>query len=113
MRGDVRFFVSVIFAIFALPALADQPAGARESATVSATQERSIRGVVEVIDTRAERIQLSGRDYVFSPAKVRVTNKTGMVPSSASFSSSSCSYPPRAGSPGNPSLGDDSRLARR
>jgi hypothetical protein len=83
MRGYMGFFVSVTFAVFALPAIADQPLGAGESATVSSTQERSIRGVVEAIDARAERIQLSGKDYAFSPAKVRVTTKSGKVPSSA------------------------------
>ncbi len=83
MRGHGAFFLKTFVALFALPAIADQPPGARDIAARSVTQERSVRGVVEVIDARAERIQLLGKAYGFSPAKVRVTNKSGKLPASA------------------------------
>jgi hypothetical protein len=85
MRGNMVSSIAVVFAVFALPALADDSAGARfvKVSVGPVSQERSVRGVVEVIDAGSQRIRLSGADYAFSPAKVRITNKAGQLPASS------------------------------
>ena len=85
MRGNMVSSIAIVFAVFALPAFADNPAGARfiTISVGSMSQERNVRGVVEVIDSGGQRIRLSGAEYAFSPAKVRITNKAGKLPASS------------------------------
>jgi hypothetical protein len=83
MRFKFAVPLATLLTACALPAIADNPGGAHAIATVSLSQERSVRGVVEVIDAGSEKIRLSGADYAFSAAKVRINNKTGKVPSSS------------------------------
>ncbi len=85
MRGNILSSIAVVFAVFALPALADDSANARlvKVSIGPMSQERSVRGVVEVIDASSQRIRLSGSEYAFAPAKVRIINKAGQVPASS------------------------------
>jgi hypothetical protein len=85
MRGNMVNSIALLFAVFALPAFADNLAGARfvEVSVGPVSQERSVRGVVEAIDASGQHIRLSGAEYTFSPAKVRVTNKGGKLPASS------------------------------
>jgi hypothetical protein len=85
MRGNMVNSIALAFAAFALPAFADNSAGARfvEVSIGSVSQERSVRGVVETIDAARQHIRLSGAEYTFSPARVHITNKAGKLPASS------------------------------
>jgi hypothetical protein len=85
MRGKMLSSMVVVLAVFALPVLADSSTGGQlvKVSVASAPQERSVRGVVEAIDAIGQRIRLSGTDYSFSPATVRIASKSGKLPSSS------------------------------
>jgi hypothetical protein len=79
--------VVAVVAVFAIPMMPGAPARVATPVVTSATkpsvtalpviEEHNIRGVVEMIDTSAQRIRVSGKDYAFLPEKVKITNKSG------------------------------------
>lgn len=85
--------VAAVIAVFAIPVMPGAPAREATPTTPSATspsvtalsviEERNVRGVVEMIDTSAQRIRVSGKDYAFFPDKLKVSDKTGKLSLSA------------------------------
>jgi hypothetical protein len=85
--------VAAVIAVFAIPVLPGAPARVAApvvppvttpSVTVlSVIEERNVRGVVEMIDTSAQRIRVSGKDYAFLPEKVKISDKSGKLSVSA------------------------------
>lgn len=80
---------AAVIAVFAIPVMPAAPVrvatpGVPAVTTPSVTalsviEEHNIRGVVEMIDTSAQRIRVSGKDYAFLPEKVKITNKSGKL----------------------------------
>jgi hypothetical protein len=84
--------VAAVVAVIALPVMPSAPARvatpAMPSATASVTalsviEEHNVRGIVEMIDTSAQRIRVSGKDYAFLPEKVKISDKSGKLSGSA------------------------------
>jgi len=83
----VAGFAAVI-AVFAIPAMPGAPARVTTPPSVVATpsvtalsviEEHNVRGVVEMVDTSAQRIRVSGKDYAFLPEKVKISDKSGKL----------------------------------
>ena len=85
--------VAAVIAVFAIPVMPGAPAHVATRTAPSATtpsvtalpviEERNVRGIVEMIDPSAQRIRVSGKDYAFLPATLKVSDKTGKVSLSA------------------------------
>jgi hypothetical protein len=82
---------AAVIAVFAIPAMPGAPARVAAPAVptaasvtaLSVIEERNVRGVVEMVDTSAQRIRVSGKDYVFLPEKVKISDKSGKLSVSA------------------------------
>jgi len=83
----VAGFAAVI-AVFAIPAMPGAPTRVTTPPSVVATpsvtalsviEEHNVRGVVEMVDTSAQRIRVSGKDYAFLPEKVKISDKSGKL----------------------------------
>jgi hypothetical protein len=80
---------AAVIAVFAIPVMPTAPARVVTPSTPSSTtpsvtalsviEERNVRGVIEMIDTSAQRIRVSGKEYDFIPEKLKVSDKTGKL----------------------------------
>ena len=82
---------AAVIAVFAIPAMPGATARVAAPAVptaasvtaLSVIEEHNVRGVVEMVDTSAQRIRVSGKDYAFLPEKVKISDKSGKLSVSA------------------------------
>ena len=82
---------AAVIAVFAIPAMPGATARVAAPAVptaasvtaLSVIEEHNVRGVVEMVDTSAQRIRVSGKDYTFLPEKVKISDKSGKLSVSA------------------------------